>query len=154
MTKMGRRVLVVTGIVILAGCVPPPATVTPTASQLRFTARGTRERAVLALNGAALEMGFSVADANPAAGFWRTARLHVPNTGFAGMFVGSSGLDLDMSAVLADASTDSVLVILTGSTGFTEAENRYARDRDPITRRAARAWAYLDSLAAKTRRRL
>ena len=142
-------------LVLLACSVPPPGTgVNPESRSLSVTVHASRSDVLSALSAAATELGMSVADANAGAGFWRSTRVHMGNTGFAGALVGSSGMDVELTVNLQDVPPDSVLFQVSGNFGFSDAENRYARERHPITRDSRAAWAYIDSLAVKAKRRL
>jgi hypothetical protein len=142
-------------LLLLACSVPPPGTgVNPENRSLSATVHASRSDVLAALSASAIELGMSVADANAGAGFWRSTPVHVANTGFAGALVGSTGIDVELTANLQDVRPDSVLFQVSGTFGYTDAQNRFARERHPITRDARAAWAYIDSLTVKAKRRL
>jgi hypothetical protein len=141
-------------LVAAVSCVPSaPGGLDPKQVSHTMTVRATRAQVLSALNGAAAELGLSVADANAEAGFWRTENTRMRGTDFQAGLLGATGIEFQLAASLSDTSPDSLRVAISGSYELIGGD-RYTEGRNPIERRNRAAWAYIDSLAAKTARRL
>jgi hypothetical protein len=94
----------------------------------------------------------TTADAGAEAGFWRSSQLRVEPTGMA-RFAGIKAAQVALAASLESVAPDSVRVTITGSYATPDEREPSLRGPYPITRGRIFS-SYLDSLAAKTMRRL
>ncbi len=124
----------------------------PETTSVRFSTASTRGAILSALGASATEMGMTTGDAGAEAGFWRSSQLRVEPT-FGARFAGLTAAEVQLAASLENIPADSVRVTITGTYATPDQREPSLRGPYPIAKGKMFSF-YLDSLAAKTVRRL